>query len=138
MKTIVIGILIILSTTQAYGQVYKFKAFNTYFKYYDENLKPISTQDSISVDFLVVMNFTKNKINTYGKQEGDMDLIETIEDTTDAEGNVERLYNAIDQFGEKCQVHMKFFKSGHESDCVMFYYYATPGVAMVYRLKKDN
>lgn len=135
-KIIVLAILISF-TYSCEAQVYKFKAFNTYFKYYDEGGNPIKTGDSVSVDFLVVMNFAKNKINTYGKQEGNMDLVETIEDITDVEGNIERIYNGIDQFGEKCQVYMKFYKSGHESDCIMFFYYTGPGVAMVYRLKKD-
>jgi len=136
MKYFIAAIALIYSSA-SYSQVYKYKAFNTYFKYFDETGKAIRTSDSISVDFLVVFNFPKNRINTYGKQEGNMDLISTLEDTTDQDGNVERIYTGIDQFGEKCEVHMKFYKAGYESDCILYYYYATPGVSMVYKLKKD-
>jgi hypothetical protein len=137
MKILIFAVLW-LSSISSYSQVYKYKAFNTYFKYFDENGNAIKISDSISVDFLVVMNFEKSRINTYGKQEGNMDLIKCLEDTVDEEGNISRIYTGVDQSGEKCQVQMKFYKGLHESDCILFYYYATPGVAMVYKLKKDN
>ena len=123
----------------AHAQVYKYKAFTTYFSVYDDNGNYLRRDDSITVDFLVVLNMDKRKITTYGKKEGNVDLVSEVTSKDDKRGNTWLQYDGIDDFGEKCIVQIEIFKdqsTGHK--CNLFFDYPKMNEAMVFYLKKDD
>lgn len=123
----------------SYSQVYKYKAFNTYFSVYDETGKFVRKDDSTIVDFLVVINFKNKKINTYGKRTGDIDLVSDISTYDDKEGNTWVDYDAVDGDGEKCKVQILIFKDQTQYQKGTLYIdYPKARTALVLRLRKDD
>lgn len=139
MKKKIIPVVLFLVGLSASAQVEKYKAFNTFFLIYDTAGAIIDTQDSISVDLLVVMNWPKSKINTYGKREGNMDLIQKLASKIDEYGDRYVRYEGVDQDGEKCMVQWVIYKIPFNgSDGTLSFYYPKPNVSMVYRMKRND
>lgn len=135
----IITISLLLLVSMSYSQVYKYKAFNTFFSIYDEKGKYVRKDDSTLVDFLVVINFEKKKITTFGKRIGDIDLVSDINTYDDKEGNTWVDYDAVDGDGEKCKVQILIFKDQNQyQKSTLYIDYPKARTALVLRLRKDD
>lgn len=97
----------------------------------------VSEKEWIATDFLVVFNFDKNKVNTYGKTKGDFDIIKYVSNDTDEQGNVNWKLELLDEKAEKCTSEISFFKNSpnfHIGTFTLYY----PYEQIFFRLKKDE
>lgn len=104
MKPLLIFLFIPLLGT---SQVYKFKAYAT--KVATFNGKEYVNNEVSKVNILVVVNLDKQKIKTFGKSEGDYDLIKLQEQETQDDGSVMTTYEAVDNDGTKCLIKFNIY-----------------------------
>ena len=126
---------ICLLSIVSYSQVYKFKAYQTYVR--EDLSKDIDPAKWNTVDFLVVVNLTKNKINTYGNKEGDYDLIKLTDDYTTKGGDRIITYTAVDEDGEKCTIQIIRYKDADISAAATIVIQYHSG-ELAFRVKKDD
>jgi hypothetical protein len=124
----------------SYSQVYKFKAFQTYFDETNGKRKVLETEWS-DVNFLVVINVDKDKIDTYGKKEEHIDIVQTYAPTKDANGNDFLSYTGVDDDGDKVRIEVTLFTrteankdNPHIATLVLVY----PLGSILFRLKKND
>lgn len=133
-------LLLLLAPTVCLGQVYKFKAIST--KMATFNGQEYVTNETHKVEFLVVINIDKQKINTYGKAEGDYDIIKTTSTETKDDGSVIKQFTAIDERGEKCTVALMIYsdsrKDQDQDGCVATLGVTQGNILLVFYLKKDD
>lgn len=135
MKYLLMGLLSLYSLC-GYTQVFKYKAFETYHRN-NGDYKDVSEKEWINTNFLVVLNFDKDKINTYGQTKGDFDIIKYIGNDLDDSGNIVWKLDLLDKQGEKCTAEVTFFKhspSFHVGTMTLYY----PYEQIFFRLKKDE
>jgi hypothetical protein len=99
---------LVLSSFTGQSQVYKFRAFQSYFRPSDQT-RPTSEDDWNKVDILVVLNFDKNKVTTFGNKEGDYDFISQNETYRNSNNDKVLSYQTIDGEGEKCTIEITIF-----------------------------
>lgn len=135
MKYLLIFLLCLMGPL-SYGQVYKLKTFQSFFKKSTDK-HHLREDEWNDVDFLAVINIDKNKINTYGKEEGDYDLVKFNWKDKNEQGDNYWDWDAIDEKGEKCEILLVVFadKSGKHIATLTFIY---PAGSILLRLKKDD
>ena len=136
MKYIMLGIISLYSTL-SYSQVYKLKAIDSRLEEYDDKGKDTSTRDWVESGILVVVDLTKDKVKTYGEQEGDFDLIKLKNRYTDIQGNESAIFSAIDRDGKKCEIELIAFKD-KEAVNYLNLVFKYPKTSLILRLKKDD
>lgn len=120
----------------SHAQVLKFKAFQTYHRN-NGDFKDVSDKDWINTDFLIVTNFDKNKINTYGQTKGDFDILKYDSNDTDENGNIVWKLDLLDKSAEKCKAEVIFYKQSptfHIGTLILYY----PYEQIFFRLKRDE
>ena len=76
--------LVVYSYCQSEKQVFRLKAFQSVVKTDNDN-RTVSDNDWDNADIVVVIEFDKNKIHTYGDKEEDLDLIRKIDSYIDSD-----------------------------------------------------
>jgi phosphopentomutase len=137
MKYLLMGILSLYSHF-GYSQVYKFKAIDAYLEQYDENGKDTTTGEWEKSGVLIVVDFTKNKIKTFGQTPQDYDLLYLENKLTDLQGNIKYIYPAVDAEGVKCEVQLVIFKQKIHSPNIANLAFHYSKMSLVLRLKKDE
>ena len=112
MKVLLVATLAFFSYTSN-AQVYKFKAFETFFDSEDTSSKIFADKNWDTVDFLVYVNIDRHKIETFGKKELHLQISETLEEETNADRDEILKYYAFDNngFGDKVGVTLVLFKN---------------------------
>jgi len=116
------------------GGVFKFKAFET--SLWNPNSK--SEIEWTKTDFLVVLNYDSRKLNTYGKEEKDINLIKDKNDYIDKDGSQWISYIGIDESGKKCTVSIEIFKKSGEDYHIATLFIDYPEFTLTFRLKKNT
>lgn len=117
------------------AQVYKFKAFQTYFRT-DLNHQ-IEESDWNNVDILVIINLDKKKIHIYAKKEVDLDIVSYSDIQTEDNGDKSFTMKAVDEDGTEMSVYHRFFSdqtNKHIASMVLIY----KAYSITYRLKRDE
>ena len=135
MKYIMLGIISLYSHV-AYSQVYKFRSFETYYATSIERTQKADAWQWNKVDILVVINYNKHKVDTYGEEETHYDLVKLEDTFTTEEGDNVDKYIGIDQNGEKCTVNIIVFKDQTGTHCATVSIDYIPGT-LYFRLKKE-
>jgi hypothetical protein len=100
-------IIALFSGAVSYCQVTKYKAYQKYWDDFKLN-KPISEDKWDSANIVVVMDFTKMKVRTFGQETGDFDLI-TLKDVKDIGVGKSYIYEGVDNSGDKCLIGIQFY-----------------------------
>lgn len=134
MKQILIVLLLSLTSFQLVNEsnVHKYRAFK--YKLFCLDHEPYESED---INILVVINFDKMKVHTYGKREMDIDLIQQKNLFYDKNENMHVIYQAVDNDGVNCNLEIILFKNqneGHLATLTIEY----NGCSLVYRLKSNN
>lgn len=134
MKYILLAFLLGISHL-SHSQVYRFRAFQDIVKYSDIKTKE---EDWIKADFVVVVNFDKNKVQVYAAHTVDVDLIKLVDTDKDSTGT-SITYNGVDETGDKCRVILLSYndRSGEHVGTLVLEYPKT-NITMIFRLKKDD
>jgi hypothetical protein len=106
-KRILLIIPVLLCSLSSYSQVTKYKAYQKYWDDFKLN-KPVPVDNWDSASILVVMDFTRMKVRTFGQQTGDFDLL-TLKNVKDLDIGKSYLYDAIDNEGDKCTIVIQIF-----------------------------
>lgn len=132
-KSAAIVVGIVLLSLPAYSQVYKYKAYQQYFDYYDSD--SIIESNWKDIDGLVVIDWTNNKIKLYAKNDIDFDLIQEREKGMDSIGR-HFTFRAIDDRGTECQL-MVYYYNDREAKNTAGIKIIYPKFGMYLRLKND-
>jgi hypothetical protein len=127
-----------LSAQDQSSSVYRFKAFEVISRSDNDNSE-ISESDWEPRDIVVVINFDKSKVQTYGKRPVDIDLIKQTNSFTNDDGNYVFKYSGVDKDGSKVYVTLVIFKDNtklHIATLVLDYYESK--IAISFRLKRDD
>jgi hypothetical protein len=120
----------------SYSQAFKFKAFQTYWKPATQT-RPIREDDWNDADILVVINIDKYKVKTFGRKQGDYDIIKLYDPVINDNGDKVLPLDAVDEDGDKCSILLTIFKdqsNPHVATLGVFYSYGS----LNFRLKKDE
>ncbi|HEV3413394.1 MAG TPA: hypothetical protein VG101_13010 [Puia sp.] len=120
----------------SYSQVYKFRCFQTYGDK-TKGERPIMESDYTNVDFLVVVNLDKLRINTYAEKPFQFDIVKTFEPTKNKSDDDVLSYKAIDNDGDECKLTVVIFKNQEgKHTATLIISYSTFDVH--FRLKKND
>ncbi len=140
MKYIVLPFLVfgcVLSLkSQTSKEIFRLRAFETKIKMDDQPYKEGGWQER---NIVVVINFAKMKIQTYGDKPTDIDLIVEKENYKDDSSNMNYIYSGVDPEGEKCTVTLVVFAypAGSHIATLGIDFYELRQTAL-FRLKKDE
>jgi hypothetical protein len=135
MKRLIV-LLVLFGGLTSYAQVYKFRAFQTYGDN-SKGARTIMESDYSKVDFLVVINLDKNRINTYGEKPYQFDIVKAFEPFKNKSDDDVLKYNAVDTDGDECNLTVVIFKNQeamHTATLIVSY----PSFDVHFRLKKND
>lgn len=134
-------IILFFFPSLVHGQVYKLRAYQT--KLAEWNGVDYIKKEVNNVDILVVVNLDKDRIQTYGKVEGDFDIIQRVRQDNDDDGGITSEYKAIDQKGTKVQITLFIYGPAQRKQNEQFGGIGNMGVLygdtlLLYYLKKND
>lgn len=114
MKRILLSILaLILFSTTAYAQTFKYKTTDFAYKTYDFNTGIWSDwSDWESSDMLVVISLDREVINIYSEEMQEYDIFDYEGTSTDASGGESMTFNCVDRDGLRCNIRLRIQSDG--------------------------
>lgn len=88
------------------AQVYKLRAYEISYKYYDNNYGWTDWSEWEKCNILITVDLYEMRIKIYSDVEQEYDIIETTNDENDIYGNSTVKCVAVDKYGLKCNVRI--------------------------------
>lgn len=120
------------------AQTMKYKSFSSKLIRYDSNHTEIENPEWEKSEILVVVNFDKRKVDTYGKETGNYDLVKSVGEKVDKDDNYYVAYDAIDKVGDKCQIIIKFVDNLNPDNCIAILGIVYPYGKLYIKLKAND
>jgi hypothetical protein len=92
------------------NQVIRYRAFQTY-GYYEGQNKPADQILWQDVNILVVFDFNRRKMHTYGEKEMDFDIYDSKVELMPSDSTKSYRYYVVNQDGEECQIGLFLFNN---------------------------
>lgn len=99
-------VLILIGYNECEAQVYKLKAYQSSYTYYDNYYGWTKWSDWKDCKILITVDLYEMRMKIYSDIEQEYDIIETMDDENDIYGNSVVKCVAIDKYGLKCNVRI--------------------------------